>query len=164
MKEPLKYHPEGDALYHSLQVFDLARDELAYDEEFLAAALLHDVGKAIDPADHVAAGLEALDGFITERTAWLIEHHMLAHATGRRHARRPRPPPAGRIRALRRSGAARRVRPRRPRNRASKRRSSTKRSITCARLGRCLDSTRFLVTLERGIIDPKESMLCHPSV
>jgi hypothetical protein len=80
VKQPLKYHPEGDALYHSLQVFDLARHEQAYDEEFLTAALLHDVGKAIDPADHVAAALEALDGFITERTAWLIEHHMLAHA------------------------------------------------------------------------------------
>jgi predicted HD phosphohydrolase len=52
---------------------------MAYDEEFLTAALLHDVGKAIDPADHVAAGLDALNGFITERTAWLIEHHMLAH-------------------------------------------------------------------------------------
>jgi hypothetical protein len=79
IKGPLAYHPEGDALYHSLQVFDHARDELPYDEEFLLAALLHDVGKAIDPADHVTAGLEALDGFITERTAWLIEHHMLAH-------------------------------------------------------------------------------------
>lgn len=79
VKQPLKYHPEGDALYHSLQVFDLARNELAYDEEFLAAALLHDVGKAIDPADHVGSALEALDGFISERTAWLIEHHMLAH-------------------------------------------------------------------------------------
>jgi predicted HD phosphohydrolase len=66
-------------LYHSLQVFDMARDQLAYDEEFLTAALLHDVGKAIDPADHVAAALDALNGFITERTAWLIEHHMLAH-------------------------------------------------------------------------------------
>jgi predicted HD phosphohydrolase len=79
VKGPLKYHPEGDALYHSLQVFDLARDEAAYDEEFLTAALLHDVGKAIEAGDHVAAGLDALDGFITERTAWLIEHHMLAH-------------------------------------------------------------------------------------
>ena len=28
-----------------------------------------------DP-DHVRAGLEALDGFITPRTHWLIEHHM----------------------------------------------------------------------------------------
>jgi predicted HD phosphohydrolase len=79
VKGPLAYHPEGDMLYHSLQVFDHARDQLAYDEEFLTAALLHDVGKAIDPADHVAAGLDALNGFITERTAWLIEHHMLAH-------------------------------------------------------------------------------------
>lgn len=79
VKQPLKHHPEGDALYHSLQVFDHARDELSYDEEFLTAALLHDVGKAIDPLNHVAAGLEALDGFITQRTAWLIEHHMLCH-------------------------------------------------------------------------------------
>ncbi len=78
VKQAKKYHPEGDALYHSLQVFDLARDELPYDEEFLLAALLHDVGKGIDGADHVAAGLEALGGFITERTAWLIANHMLA--------------------------------------------------------------------------------------
>ncbi len=80
VKQNPAYHPEGDALYHSLQVFDLARDELPYDEEFLAAALLHDVGKAIEPQDHVTAALEALAGFITPRTAWLIEHHMLGHA------------------------------------------------------------------------------------
>ena len=43
------------------------------------AALLHDVGKAIDARDHVAAGLEALDGSITARTEWLISHHMDAH-------------------------------------------------------------------------------------
>lgn len=79
VKQNLKYHPEGDALYHSLQVFDRARDELPYDEEFLLAALLHDVGKGIDPYDHVAAGLEALEELVSERTRWLIEHHMLAH-------------------------------------------------------------------------------------
>jgi len=38
------------------------------------------VGKGIDPHDHVSAGLEALTEFITPRTAWLIEHHMEAHA------------------------------------------------------------------------------------
>jgi predicted HD phosphohydrolase len=80
VKQSREYHPEGDALYHSLQVFELAREELPYDEEFLLAALLHDVGKAIDPYDHVPAGLEALADFITPRTAWLIEHHMEAHA------------------------------------------------------------------------------------
>ena len=57
VKESPKYHPEGDALYHSLQVFDLACDALPYDEEFLLAALLHDVGKGIDRSDHVLAGL-----------------------------------------------------------------------------------------------------------
>ena len=74
-----KYHPEGDALYHSLQVFDLARNELPWDEEFLLAALLHDVGKAIDPHDHVRSGLDALRDCISDRTAWLIEHHMEVH-------------------------------------------------------------------------------------
>jgi predicted nucleotidyltransferase len=74
------YHPEGDVLYHSLQVFELARERRPYDEEFLLAALLHDVGKGIDRAHHVEAGLQALDGLITDRTRFLIEHHMNAHA------------------------------------------------------------------------------------
>jgi HD domain len=76
VKQNPKLHPEGDALYHSLQVFHLAREARPYDEEFLLAALLHDVGKAIDPRDHVGAGVEALRGAVTERTLWLIEHHM----------------------------------------------------------------------------------------
>src|SRR5262245_18818334 len=74
-----KYHPEGDVLYHSLQVFELARDCRPYDEEFLLAALLHDVGKGLDRAHHVEAALSALDGLITERTRFFIEHHMHAH-------------------------------------------------------------------------------------
>jgi predicted nucleotidyltransferase len=76
---PAAYHPEGDVLYHSLQVFELARDRRPYDEEFLLAALLHDVGKGLDRRNHVEAGLQALDGLITERTYFLIEHHMHAH-------------------------------------------------------------------------------------
>ena len=76
LKVDPRIDPAGDVLYHSLQVFELARNSLPYDEEFLLAALLHDVGKAIDPRDHVASGLEALDGYITPRTAWLIEHHI----------------------------------------------------------------------------------------
>ena len=80
VQQSAHYHPEGDALYHSLQVYTLAADEMPYDEEFLLAALLHDIGKAIDPTDHVAAGLEALVDLITPRTHWLIEHHMEGHA------------------------------------------------------------------------------------
>jgi len=78
VKQSARFHPEGDVLYHSLQVFELAREARPYDEEFLIAALLHDVGKGIDAGDHVAAALDALDGLITERTRFLIEHHMLA--------------------------------------------------------------------------------------
>ncbi|MBA4064215.1 MAG: tRNA adenylyltransferase [Isosphaera sp.] len=78
VKQNPRYHPEGDVLYHLLQVFELARDARPWDEEFVLAALLHDVGKGIDPHDHVGAALQALDGLVTPRTAWLIEHHMLA--------------------------------------------------------------------------------------
>lgn len=80
VKQSARHHPEGDALYHSLQVFDLARAERPWDEEFILAALLHDVGKAIDPSDHVPAAMAALEGAVTERTMWLIAHHMEGHA------------------------------------------------------------------------------------
>lgn len=73
-------HPEGDALYHSLQVFDLVHDAVPYDEELQLAALLHEVGLAIDARGPIAAALESLEGYITERTAWLIEHQPEAAA------------------------------------------------------------------------------------
>jgi predicted HD phosphohydrolase/predicted nucleotidyltransferase len=95
VKQDPRWHPEGDALYHALQAFELARDACPYDEELIAAALLHDVGKAIDPRDHVAAGLEALEGTLTPREHFLIAHHMDAQAlragtAGQRTARRLR--------------------------------------------------------------------------
>ncbi|MFM7055785.1 MAG: HD domain-containing protein [Planctomycetota bacterium] len=71
-------HPEGDVLYHSLQVFELARERCPWDEDLLLAALLHDVGKGIDPQDHVAAGLAMLRGWVSDRVLWLIENHGLA--------------------------------------------------------------------------------------
>ncbi|MEY3459864.1 MAG: hypothetical protein RL215_3021 [Planctomycetota bacterium] len=71
-------HPEGDVLYHSLQVFELAREQCPWDEDLLLAALLHDVGKGIDPHEHVAAGLAMLRGWVSDRVLWLIENHGLA--------------------------------------------------------------------------------------
>ena len=86
VKQNPKHHPEGDVLFHLLQVFELARDTRAYDEEFFfnRGAAAHDVGKGIDRYDHVRAGLDALDGLITERTAFFIAHHMeaLEYKTG----------------------------------------------------------------------------------
>jgi len=80
VKQNPRYHPEGDALYHSLQVFELVCAARPWDEELLLAALLHDVGKGIDAAAHVEAGLEALEGLLTPRTEFLIAHHMDARA------------------------------------------------------------------------------------
>jgi len=78
VKQHPKWHPEGDALFHSLQVFKEAKGVRPWDEEFLLAALLHDVGKGIDASDHVGAAMQVLDGLVTERTGWLIENHMVA--------------------------------------------------------------------------------------
>src|SRR5207244_12765720 len=79
VRQSAQYHPEGDVLYHTLQVFELAREHRPYDEEFLLAALLHDVGKGLDPGHHVEPALDALAGLITERTEFFIAHHMHAH-------------------------------------------------------------------------------------
>lgn len=79
MQDPQK-HPEGDALYHSLQVFQLAHERVSYDEELLTAALLHDVGKAIDRRDHHAATLKSLEEIVTDRTLWFIENLPLAQS------------------------------------------------------------------------------------
>jgi len=75
VKQDQRWHPEGDALYHSLQVFELAKGVRPYDEEFLLAALLHDVGKAIDPRNRAEAAVAALRGTLTERAEWLVAHH-----------------------------------------------------------------------------------------
>ncbi len=70
-----RYHPEGDALYHSLQVFQLALDACD-DPELWAAALLHDVGKAVSTPLHADIGADELDGLLTPRIVWLIRHHL----------------------------------------------------------------------------------------
>lgn len=73
-QEP-RYHPEGDALYHSLQVFQLAY-QTCTDPELWAAALLHDIGKAISTPNHAQIGANELEGFLSERIVWLIRHHL----------------------------------------------------------------------------------------
>lgn len=72
--------PEGDALEHSLQVFDRVHRERPFDEELLTAALVHDVGRAIDRGDPVAATIAAVGELITPRTRWLVENLPAARA------------------------------------------------------------------------------------
>lgn len=71
-------HPEGDALEHSLQVFERVRAERPFDEELLTAALVHDLGRAFDRGRVVESGLEALGDLVTPRTRWLVEALPLA--------------------------------------------------------------------------------------
>jgi hypothetical protein len=61
-----------DGLRHALEVFALAQAERPYDEEFLTAALLHDLGAIFDRRDPLPQTLYVLDGLVTERTLRLI--------------------------------------------------------------------------------------------
>jgi predicted HD phosphohydrolase len=75
VRQSPRYHPEGDALFHSLQVFALAQRETT-DPVLWAAALFHDVGKAVDGPTHDEVGADLLEGLVSARTVWLVRHHL----------------------------------------------------------------------------------------
>ncbi|MFT4975839.1 MAG: HD superfamily phosphodiesterase [Myxococcota bacterium] len=75
VRQSPQHHPEGDALYHSLQVFQLAQQETD-DRTLWAAALLHDVGKAAGGPDHDRLGAAELSGLVSPRVCWLVAHHL----------------------------------------------------------------------------------------
>jgi len=70
-----RWHPERDALFHSLQAFELARRDTE-DRALWATALFHDVGKALGSADHAEVGADLLDGLLAPRVVWLVRHHL----------------------------------------------------------------------------------------
>ena len=70
-----RYHPEGDVLTHSLQVFQLACRE-SNDLDLILAALLHDVGKSVDRLEHTKKTLDLVDEQVSMKTLWLIKNHM----------------------------------------------------------------------------------------
>jgi hypothetical protein len=91
VRQDERFHPEGDALYHSLQTFDLARRDGA-SPVLAAAALLHDVGKALDSPGHAEVGADLLDGLVAPRVVWLVRHHLdLLHAPAATKRRLARP-------------------------------------------------------------------------
>ncbi len=67
-------HPEGDLLYHSLQVYELGLAERPYDEEFLLACLVHDIGVGLDRRHPLDATWNAIGELITPRTWFFIEN------------------------------------------------------------------------------------------
>jgi HD superfamily phosphodiesterase len=87
VEQSRRYHPEGDALFHTLQVFDLAR-RATDDRTMWAAALFHDVGKAIDGPLHDEIGADLLEGLLRPRVVWLVRHHLDLLKDPRRTRRR----------------------------------------------------------------------------
>jgi len=75
VRQSPRYHPEGDALFHSLQVFELAYRSTD-DRVLWAAALFHDVGKSVDSALHDEVGADLLEGLLPARAVWLVRHHL----------------------------------------------------------------------------------------
>ncbi|OZG71559.1 tRNA nucleotidyltransferase [Hahella sp. CCB-MM4] len=84
--QPPKFHPESDALYHSLQVFELAYHQ-STDPELWAAALFHDIGKSVDQKNHASIGADMVHSIFPQRVEWLIYHHLdlLKSPTKTRH-------------------------------------------------------------------------------
>jgi len=69
------YHPEGDVLNHSLQTMYCAFKE-TIDTDLILAAMMHDVGKALEKDGHAEIAFELLQPFLSAKSLWLIRHHM----------------------------------------------------------------------------------------
>jgi len=69
------YHPEGDVFNHSLQTMYCAFNE-TIDTDVILAAMMHDVGKAIEKNGHAQIAYELLQPFLSAKSLWLIKHHM----------------------------------------------------------------------------------------
>ena len=70
-----EYHPEGDVLNHTFQVFRWAIRE-SVDLDLILAALLHDVGKITYSNEHEKDGVKFIEGFSSCKTVWLVKNHM----------------------------------------------------------------------------------------
>jgi predicted HD phosphohydrolase len=63
-----------NCLEHSLQAGTRAlRDGRR--AEYVVAALLHDVGDLVGPRNHAAVAASILRPYVSERIAWIVEHH-----------------------------------------------------------------------------------------
>ncbi len=61
-------------LEHSLQSATRAYDD-GRDEEYVVAALLHDIGDALAPYTHGEMTAAILAPFVPERLCWIVQHH-----------------------------------------------------------------------------------------
>lgn len=80
-------------LEHCLQSATRAENDGA-DEELVLAALLHDIGDPLAPANHSQYAASVIRPYVREKVTWIVEHHGLFqmyyyahHLGGDRHAR-----------------------------------------------------------------------------
>lgn len=63
-------------LEHSLQSATRAENDNA-DEELVLAALLHDIGDPLAPANHSQYAASIIRPYVREEVTWIVEHHGL---------------------------------------------------------------------------------------
>ncbi|MBC6405565.1 MAG: HD domain-containing protein [Rhodospirillales bacterium] len=63
-----------DRLQHALQSASRAEDDGA-DEEWIVAALLHDIGDLLAPDDHALMAAAILRPYVSETTFWVVKKH-----------------------------------------------------------------------------------------
>jgi predicted HD phosphohydrolase len=68
------YHPEKDVMEHQLQCFHHALRE-TYDMELVVAALIHDVGKAIEHIGHEEIGAGMIINHVSPKVHFLVLNH-----------------------------------------------------------------------------------------
>jgi predicted HD phosphohydrolase len=69
-------HLQVTRLEHSLQSATHAYND-EKDEEYVVAALLHDIGDQLAPFSHGSYMAAVLRPFVSERVCWIVEHHPL---------------------------------------------------------------------------------------
>lgn len=65
-----------DRLEHCLQTATRAF-QAGEDEEYVVAALLHDIGDTLGPANHADVAAAIIKPFVAERTHWIVEKHAI---------------------------------------------------------------------------------------
>ena len=65
-----------DRLEHSLQTATRAADD-GRDEEYVACALLHDIGDTLGPMNHDQIAAAIIQPFVSEKNHWIIGHHAI---------------------------------------------------------------------------------------
>lgn len=63
-----------DRLTHSLQSATLAQED-GRDEEYVACALLHDIGDTLGTFNHPDVAAAILTPFVSEENLWMVKHH-----------------------------------------------------------------------------------------